>query len=207
MSLTGGGLLQSGRTQPPAPEINVPQVAANSRPREVADAGQAQVAPVGGVEGVEGVNRVSDLSLRMLHDENIGPEFQKLIAQGPEAAAQVAVQIYDKIVQGFSQHGEPIDDAQGAEAAEIVMDDISEMGVAMTQQQQGQGFEMEPSSGGEPLSVQKFKSITLDMLAQKYPDIGATAQQIAAEPVTPEEQAQADQLGQYMMGAGGAAMG
>jgi hypothetical protein len=213
MSKTGGGLLTNGRTQQPPPEINMPQVSAPrqaaSAPQQMPQGGPPQGAPApqapgspqpaGPDGGQSGVSTVSDLSLTLLHDPQIGAEYQKLIAQGPEAAAQVAVQLYEKVVEGFQGQGQAIDDMEGSEAAEVVMEDIAAMGVGMTAQQQGQGFEAEPSDGnGTPMSVKRFQSLTMDLLAQRFPDIQASVQQIAGEPATPDEQADGESLGQYM---------
>jgi hypothetical protein len=213
MSNLGGGLLTNGRTQQAPPEMNMPQVSApqqaSSAPQQMPQGGPPQGAqavqapgapqPSGPAQADSGVSTVSDLSLTLLHDPQIGAEYQKLIAQGPEAAAQVAVQLYEKVIEGFQGQGQAIDDMEGAEAAEVVMEDIAAMGVGMTAQQQGQGFESEPSDGnGTPMSVKRFQSMTLDLLAQRFPDIQASIQQIAGEPTSPDEQADGESLGQYM---------
>ena len=195
MSNTGGGLLTNGRTQQAPPEMNMPQVSAprqaQSAPQQMPQGGppqgapqpQAPGAPQGaGPPGQSGGGSVSDLSLTLLHDPQIGPEYQKLIAQGPEAAAQVAVQLYEKVVEGFQGQGQQIDETEGAEAAEIVMEDIAAMGVGMTAQQQADAAQQ----AQEQFEQQAFQQTEAGRRSQQELDVqafqaGESARQQAAQ--------------------------
>lgn len=191
-----GGLVQP-QAQPapqPAPQAPAPApqggMAATPAPQPQ---GMAPGAPQG-MPGEQPINDVANNALTLLHDPEAFKQFETMIGQGPQGAAQAAALIYEQVYTAHEQHGSPVDDTNAGEAAEAIISDITDIGLAMG------SFPAEPVIDGIPASAMEFVARTGEILAPKFPAIAAEFQAIASEGATPEDDATAQQIGQFMGG-------
>lgn len=214
MNVTGGGLLQSGRTQPEPPQprpVGLDKPPASAQPQQsappagqVPQAGQApqgqpQGQPQGGPPapgpGPEAHNDLMNNALRLLHDPQAAPEFESMIAQGEKGAAHAAVTIGEQVINAHNQNGAGVDDNMVEDAITAIVDDITAIGL-------GNGsLQPEPMINGEPASKMAVMAYASETWAQKFPEFAAGLAQVAQQG-TPQDDAAAQQLAQYLQSSG-----
>lgn len=198
MGRTGGGLITNGRTQQQQPSGGLP-AAAPMKPQQAQQPAPPpqQAAPQpqpqqGGMAPQGGENHIASNALRLLHDPQAAPEFEAMIAQGEKGAAQAVVTVGEQVVQEYEAQGQPIDPDQAADAMMMVLEDVANIGV-------NQGYlKAEPMIGDQPASVQAMIGYAMETWSQKFPEFGQEMMQGATDEVSPEDDAQAQQLAQYV---------
>lgn len=205
MTRTGGGLIQSGRmgvpdtpplkpmqttAQQPAPQASMPQQGPPQGLIQQSEPPMPQEAVQGPSQGVEtqgdDINHVANNALMLLHDPEAGPEFETMIAKGPEGAAQAVTNVYTIVRQAFEERGEQIDDALAGEAANEVLQDVTDIGMATGAFPNGEA------------DVQSFVSKAMVMLGEQYPELQQGFAEMAND-AEPDDQTAGQQLGQGML--------
>jgi len=211
-----GGLITNGRTQQPqsdipqaspmkpiqqqAPPQPAPQAAPQQamqqqgqpgmeQPPQQPGMGQPQGDP--GAQGQPGVNHLASNALKLLHDPEASKEFEQMISQGPQGAAQAVVMIGEQVIQAHQQNGAPIDEQQATDATIELIQDVGEIGL-------NQGYlQPEPVIDGVPASVTELFSNVMQMWGEKFPEFAEEMSQ-TAQSASPQEQASAQQFMQHL---------
>ncbi len=203
-----GGLITNGRTQqpqsdipqaspmkpmqqqaPPQPAQAAPQQAMQQPGGQPPGMGQPQGDP--GLQGQPGVNHLASNALKLLHDPEASKEFEQMISQGPQGAAQAVVMIGEQVVQAHQENGAPIDEQQATDATIELIQDVGEIGL-------NQGYlAQEPVIDGVPASVTELFSNVMQMWGERFPEFAQEMAQTAND-ASPEQQASAQQFIQHL---------
>ena len=191
---TGGGFLRSGRMggdlpsvqpmKPMPPVPTAPQGPAQTSqggylgpqgapPQQPAPMPQGQPQPAPQEQQGPAINDVANNALMLLHDEEAGPAFEQMIAQGVEGAAQAIVQLYSQVREGYESQGQPIDEEMSGEAAQMVIKDIADIGKALGSIQSED-------------DIDDMVTMSLSTIAQQFPDVAESMQAMVAE-MAPED--------------------